>query len=349
MFFSKDCCLVFFWKNKNVLSFLALNLSVESLGFNGLFELVLPVLLLVLGMIILTFSSNKTVDHSVVLACNWRIPPIVIGLVLVSIGTDFPEIMNSVLSSSLDHGNINVGDSIGSAFVQLTLVLGLIALSLREFKVNRKEVFVIGVSTLLAIFLSFFLISDSYISRLDGLFLISGWVLFVLIIRRIAKSDFSCPPRRSNQGLGIGYDVLLVVLGFVGVAIGTFLVIESILEITRIFNVSEFIASFFIASIGTSLPELIVTISAIRKGQEELAIGDIMGSSLLDASISVGIGPFLFPTLIDGGPSIVTWVYLMVTIIIVTLLMAIRGKVDKKVGFVCLVLYFVSYSLFYLS
>ena len=113
-------------------------------GFNCLFELVLPALLLVVGMIILTFSSNKTVDHSVVLACNWRIPPIVIGLVLVSIGTDFPEIMNSVLSSSLGHGNINVGDSIGSAFAQLTLVLGIIAVSLRGFKVNRKEVFVIG-------------------------------------------------------------------------------------------------------------------------------------------------------------------------------------------------------------
>ena len=59
-----------------------------------MFELVLPVVLLVLGMIILTFSSNKTVDHSVILACNWSVPPIVIGLVLVSIGTDFPEIMN---------------------------------------------------------------------------------------------------------------------------------------------------------------------------------------------------------------------------------------------------------------
>ena len=317
--------------------------------FNELFELVLPVLLLVLGMFILTFSSNKTVDHSVRLACNWNVPPIVIGLVLVSIGTDFPEIMNSILSSSLGHGNINVGASIGSVFVQMTLVLGIIAVFLRRFEVNRKEVFVIGVSTILASVLSFFLISDSYISRLDGFFLISSWVLFVLIIRKIARKDFSCPPRRSNERLGIGYDVLIVILGFVGVAIGTFLVIESILEIAGFFSISEFIASFFIASIGTSLPELTVTLTALRKGQEELAIGDIMGSSLLDASISIGIGPLLFPTLITGGLSIISWVYTIVAILIVTLFLSLRGKVDNKVGFVCLILYFVSYSLFYLS
>ena len=213
-----------------------------------MFELVLPVVLLVLGMIILAFSSNKIVDHSVVLACNWSVPPIVIGLVLVSFGTDFPEIMNSVISSSLGHGSINVGDSIGSAFAQLTLVLGIIALSLRRFEVNKKEVFIIGISTLLASILSFLLILDSYISRVDGLFLISSWVLFVLIIRRIAKKDFSCPPRRANERKRSGLNVLMMILGFIGVAAGTYLVINSILEITRIFNISEFLINIKVMS-----------------------------------------------------------------------------------------------------
>jgi cation:H+ antiporter len=314
-----------------------------------MFELVLPVILLLLGMIILVFSSNKTVDHSVVLACNWSVPPIIIGLVLVSIGTDFPEIINSVISSSLDLGNINVGTSIGSAFAQLTLILGIIALSLRRFEVNKKEVFIIGVSILFASILSFLLILDSYISRLDGLFLITSWVLTVLIIRRIAKKDFSCPPRRANELKRSGYNVLMVILGFIGVAIGTYLVIDSILEITRILNISEFIASFFIASIGTSLPELTVTLTALRKGQQELAIGDIMGSSLLDASISIGIGPLLFPTSIPGGPVIATWIYTIVSVLIVTLLLSLKGRVDKKVGIICLSLYLFSYSLLYLS
>ena len=125
--------------------------------------------------------------------------------------------------------------------------------------------------------------------------------------------------------------------------------IESILEITRILNISEFIASFFIASIGTSLPELTVTLTALRKGQQDIAIGDIMGSSLLDASISIGIGPLLFPTAIAGGPQIATWIYIIVAVLIVTLLLSLKGKVDKKVGIICLSLYLFSYSLLYLS
>jgi len=310
-----------------------------------MFLLVIPIGFLILGMIILTFSSNKTVDHSVMLACNWSVPPIIIGLVLVSIGTDFPEIINSVISSSLDLGNINVGTSIGSAFSQVTLILGIIAIFLKQFEVNKKEVLIIGTSILLASILSFLIILDGYISRLDGLFLIICWVLFILIIRRIAKKDFSCPPRRESDRKHSGYNLIMVILGFIGVAIGTFLVIESILEITRILNISEFIASFFIASIGTSLPELTVTLTAIRKGQQELAIGDIMGSSLLDASISIGIGPLLFPTTILGGPAIATWIYTIITFFLVTLLLSIRGRVDKKVGIICLSLYVFSYSL----
>jgi len=242
-----------------------------------------------------------------------------------------------------------VGTSIGSAFAQLTLILGIIALFQRCFEVNKKEVAIIGVSILFASILSFFLILDSYISRLDGLFLIISWVLIILIIRRIAKKDFSCPPRRAIKRKGSGYNLLIVILGFIGIAIGTYLVIDSILEITRILNISEFIASFFIASIGTSLPELTVTLTALRKGQQEIAIGDIMGSSLLDASISIGIGPLIFPTPISGGPAIATWVYIIMAVFIVTLLLSLKGKVDKKVGIICLSLYLFSYSLLFFS
>lgn len=306
-----------------------------------LIELVVPVILLVIGIVLLAFSSSKTVDHSVELACNWKIPPIIIGLSLVSVGTDFPEIMNSIISSSLGHGSINVGDSIGSAFVQLTLVLGIVALSLRQFAVDRKEVGVIGISTILSLILSFFLIADGYISRLDGFLLVFSWVIFILIIKRISKDDFSCPTRHKRSV----FCVIVVILGFIGVAVGTYMVINSILEISRIFNVSEFTVSFFVASVGTSLPELAVTITAFRKGQTELAIGDIMGSSLLDSSISIGIGPLLFPTLVSGGPAIFTWLYVILGVLIVTLLLSYSGRVDKKVGIICLGIYLFSYVL----
>jgi cation:H+ antiporter len=170
-------------------------------------------------------------------------------------------------------------------------------------------------------------------------------VFFILIIRTITQKDFSCP----LGGKRSGFNAAMAILGFVGVGVGTYMVINSVREIARIFNVSEFIVSFFVASIGTSLPELTVTLTALRKRQTELAIGDVMGSSLLDATISIGIGPLLFPTLVSGGPTIATWFYLIFGVLIVTLLLSFRGKVDKKVGIICLGIYLLSYSLLFLS
>jgi cation:H+ antiporter len=224
-------------------------------------------------------------------------------------------------------------------------VLGIIALFHKKFAIKRKEVFAIGASTLLALILVFFSIEDGFISQSDGFFLITFWVLFILIIKKVTEKEFSCPllPKRNVSNL------IMLILGFVGVAIGTYIVINSILEIARILIISEFIVGFFIAAIGTSLPELSVTIAAIRKGQHALAIGDIMGSSILDASISIGIGPLLFPTLVSSGSVIATWFYTFFAILIVVLIITLRGKVDKKVGIICLILYLFSYGLLSLS
>ena len=145
-------------------------------------------------MIILIFSSNKTVDHSVILACNWSVPPIVIGLVLVSIGTDFPEIINSVIASSLDLGNINIGTSIGSAFSQLTLILGIIAISLKSFEIIKKEVLIIGSSIFLTSFLSFLLVLDSYISREDGFLLVKSGTSGCLFNYNAISFSITCFP-----------------------------------------------------------------------------------------------------------------------------------------------------------
>lgn len=304
-------------------------------------DLIGPIILLGLGGILLTLSSNKAVDYSIALACNWSVPPIFIGLVLVSLGTDFPEIMNSILSCFLGHGSINVGDSIGSAFTQLTLVLGIIALSVKQFDVIKKEVFSIGAATIIGLILSFFAIEDGYLSRINGFFLIISWLLIILILKRIIDKEFSCPITTKRTR----YNLIMVFLGFAGVAIGTYLVINSILEITRILNISEFIASFFIAAIGTSLPELAVVISAIRKKQYEIAIGDIMGSSILDATFSIGIGPLLFPTIISGGSINITFLYAIFSIFIVVFCLSFRGKLDNKFGVICLILYIISYFL----
>ena len=134
------------------------------------FELMIAVLAFMFGVVVLTYFSDKAVEHSLKIAYAWRISPILIGLLLVSVGTDLPEIINSVISSWAGHGDINVGDSLGSAFTQITLVLGIIALLVKDFRVNKKEVAVIGVCEILALILAVFAVEDGYISRINAFF-----------------------------------------------------------------------------------------------------------------------------------------------------------------------------------
>ena len=106
--------------------------------------------ILIIGIVIMAYSSEKAVGHSVKIASALKVSPLVIGLILVSVGTDLPEIVNSITSSAIGHGDINVGDSLGSALTQITLVMGLIPFLAGDLKVKKREVLVIGGCTVLA-------------------------------------------------------------------------------------------------------------------------------------------------------------------------------------------------------
>ena len=308
------------------------------------FELLASILAFIFGVFLLTYSSEKAVEHSVVIASAWGISPIMIGLLLVSIGTDLPEISNSIVSSALGHGNINVGDSIGSALTQITLVLGIIALLVREFKVDKKEIAVIGGCEILALIIAVSVVEKGYISRVNGFLLVFSWFIFMLISRTVTKKDklkVNKPFSRKTRHF------LMAFLGFIGVAVGSYIVVESLLELSKIFNISEYLMSFFVASIGTSLPELVVDLTAIRKREYELAIGDIIGSSLVDASLSIGIGPMLFTNVISGEIAFRSGLYAILTSILVVSALALRGKVDKKAGVFFIAIYLFSYILLY--
>jgi cation:H+ antiporter len=103
------------------------------------FDLTVGLALLVLGVVLLAFSAEKAVEHSVNVASALKVSPLMIGLIIVSLGTDFPEITNSVISSAFGHGDINVGDSFGSILAQMTLVLGLLALIGGDSKLREKK------------------------------------------------------------------------------------------------------------------------------------------------------------------------------------------------------------------
>jgi len=312
------------------------------------FDTILAIATLILGIMLLTYSSDKAVEHSVKIAAALGASPLIIGLVLVSIGTDLPEIANSITSCAAGHANIDVGDSLGSVFTQITLVLGLLPFLGGMFKVKRKEVLVIGAFEILALMLAVSIAEKGYFTRINAIFLVASWPVFMLLTRSaMAKNDKEKEVVTRNdetRPLHLRHWVIAI-LGFVGVAIGAYAVVQSVIKLSAGVPHLEYFISFFLVAIGTSLPELVVDLTAIRKKQYELAIGDAIGSCIVDATVSIGIGQVFFPQAVSGELALMTGLYAIFGSILVISTLALREKVDKKAGALFIFIYLLSYTL----
>jgi len=308
------------------------------------FDVTVGITLLILGIALLAFSAEKAVKHSVSIASTLRMSPLMIGLVIVSLGTDFPEITNSIVSSALGHGDINVGDSIGSVLAQMTLILGLLPFFRDSFRVKRDEIIVMGACEALALIATISMIEKGYISWMNAVFLVASWPILMLITKNVMKKPEVMP--HASQRLS--YHFVLAILGFIGVAVGSFIVIESVITMSAVLHVPEYFISFFLVAIGTSLPELVVDLTAVRKKQYEIAIGDAIGSCLVDAGFSIGIGPLIFgKIMVSGRLAETTGLYALFGSIVVISTLALREKLDRKAGVLFIVLYLLSYATLY--
>jgi len=307
-------------------------------------EFALAILPFLVGMAVLAYSSKKAVEHTVSIASNLSISPLLIGLVVVSVGTDIPEIFNSVMSSAIGHGDINVGDSFGSVLAQITLVIGLTALIGGAFKVRRNEIVVIGACELLALIAAIAMVEDGYISRMNAVFLVASWPLLMIIIRNVLKKDYAV----QSSDKKLRRHIIFAIAGYLGVMLGAYIAINAVITMANLLRVPEYFISFFAVAIGTSLPELAVDLTAVLKKQYEIAIGDAIGSCIVDAGLSIGIGPLLFPVSVSGRLAETTGLYALLVSVVVLLTLAIRRKIDRKAGIFFIALYGLSYGIVYL-
>lgn len=305
---------------------------------------------LISGIGLLTYSSDKAVEHSIHCASALGISSFMIGLILVSIGTDLPEIANSIVSCSAGHGNIDVGDSLGSILTQMTLILGLIALLGRNFKVKRREVLVTGFFEVLALILAISVAVTGF-TREKAFLLIISWPIFLLMIKKATEKEVVRKKAvTSHTGRHYLFHLAIAALGYVGVAVGALAVVQSVIMLSGELGIPEFFISFFVLAIGTSLPELVVDLTAVRKRQYELAIGDVIGSCIVDATVSISIGQLLFPSKVfyeSPMHSISLALYAVVASFVVIVALVLREKVDRKAGLLFILVYSIAYLVLY--
>ncbi|MEL7155408.1 MAG: hypothetical protein AAFN30_02290 [Actinomycetota bacterium] len=283
-----------------------------------------------------SLASRRAVQSAIAVTERLGVSPAVVGVTVLAIGTDMPEIANSLVASATDHGDINVGDSMGSVVTQVTLVLGLLCLLSNRIESGHSLTLPVGLATVLASAVVWLLVGDGQLSHADGAVLVSLWAVGTILLGRRELQGHAPPSRSMNRRLVLDVGATIAFLGLVGAfAYG---VVESFLSLAATFGIPEFVGSFVALSIGTSLPELIVDWTAIRRGASSMAIGDVFGSSFVDATLSIGIGPMVFAAAVSGEV-VIGVVAAGVGVLLATVLVARARRFDRWLGISLLAVY----------
>ena len=306
--------------------------------------IVVWLLVVALGLAIAVIASRHATTFAQVLALRVGVPPLVIGLTIVGVGTNLPEIANSIVASLSDHGDLNAGAAIGSVAVDVTLVLGLLPFAAGAFYLGRIDLRIASVAIIAALLLGLWLVSDGELSRTDGAALVLAWVVGTAVLWATARALLRAEVVERAEG-SVTTQLLALLGTLTLVAIGATIAVTALINVAEIVGVPEYAISFFGTSIGTSLPELTVDIAAVRRRAWGLALGDAFGSAFVDATVSLGIGPLVAPTVIDADLATRGSIGALVAVSFVAILLWRRKKLARGEGAVLLLAYVLLYPL----
>ena len=308
-------------------------------------EVVISAVLTVVGLVMLCFGGNWLVSGGVAIARKFRISNLVIGMTIVAYGTSTPELAASIAAAG-EHSAIILGNIIGSNIANVGMVIGVAAILVPlavSKSVLRKEIpIMLGVSFLLIL-----LSIDGEISIYDGVLLLAGLGVFAFYTYKDAMKQREENKEEEKIQLGKS-NVYLKSVGLIGVGVallyvGAILTVDNAVILAKEFGLSEKIIGLTVIAIGTSLPELITSIIAIRKGHADIGVGNIIGSNVYNILMIMGVGAAL------GGVVIAADVYVDYTIMIIfslSLLIAIKTGIINRVMGVCLAIGYISYLAF---
>lgn len=293
-------------------------------------------LLLIIGFALLIKGADYFVDGASKLAVIMRISPIIVGLTIVSLGTSAPEATISIIAALEGSSDISLGNVIGSNILNITLVVGVAAF-IYPLKVGSKTVkreipftFLSGVVLLILISDTFFRNMPNVIDRSDGLILLLFLGVFLFYVFKTAAK--SRQETKANKGEKIAHysvkrSVVVTILGLAGIIFGGNLVVEHATTIAYSFGMSEALVGLTIIAIGTSLPELVTSVTAAIKKQSEIAIGNIVGSNIFNVLFVLGSASAIQP--LPVNPKVFTDLFIM---LILTVVLFVFSKTDYRIG-----------------
>ena len=287
---------------------------------------------IIVGLVLLIWGADRFVHGAAAAARNMGIAPLLIGLTVVAFATSAPEILVSVVASLRNEPGLAIGNAIGSNIVNIGLVLGCVAIirpiQLRSATLRREMPALLAVSLLTV---SLFL--DQYLSRVDGLVMLTGLVIVMIWLARLGlrsstddpiKRDFEAeiPSHVSNKAA-----IVWFIVGLVSLLAGADFLVDGAMKVANYYKVDEVVIGIMLVALGTSLPELAVSLVSALKGEYGLAIGNIVGSNIFNLLAVIGIAATIAP--IEFEP-IVLSLHIFVMVAFTLALFAMTYDYDGK-------------------
>ncbi len=270
--------------------------------------MLLNIILIIIGFVLLIKGADFLVDGASEIAKKFHIPEIVIGLTIVAIGTSMPELVVSVTSALEGHSDLAIGNIVGSNIANLFLILGVCAVIKPLMFKKETRIFEIPFTIFVTILFFFLCINklngQTYIiTKEEGIILLVFCIIFILYNLIMAKKgeEFESENRileiktDEKKNVPVWESIFGIIIGIVGLKLGGDLVVNNSVEIAQILGITEKMISLTIVAFSTSLPELITSIAATRKGETDMAIGNIIGSQIFNILLIIGVSAFLAP------------------------------------------------------
>lgn len=314
------------------------------------------VIAVILGLVLLVWSADKFIDGASATASHFGMPPLLVGMVIVGFGTSAPEIVVSVMAAIDGNPGLALGNAYGSNIANIALILGVTVLIqpiMVHSAVVRKELPLLLLVTGICIFQIF----DGVLSRNDAIIMLlmlvlyMGWTIWQGMRNQSDVLSHEFDHQLQEKEVPLKTSIFQLIIGLIILVISSRLLVWGAVEIAQAFGVSELIIGLTVVAVGTSLPELASSIAAARKGELDIAIGNVIGSNMFNTLAVVGLAGVIHPTIVPPEVlqrDMVVMGTLTLSLLLFTLSFKGQGRIGRVKGSIWL-FSFVAYTCYLIN
>lgn len=311
--------------------------------------MIVYIVLLIIGFIILIKGADIFVDGASSVAGNFKVSKMLIGLTIVAFGTSAPEFAVSVKSLISGSGDMVLGNVIGSNILNILLILGVSSmfhsLKVKDNTVKKELPITLLMTAIFIVLLSDKLFDKGFnntFTRSDGIVIILFFLVFVYYLIKMARNKID--KSQDEKYMSMKKAILFTILGIVGIIIGSNLVVENASAMARAIGISESMVALTIVALGTSLPELVTSITATRKGEYDIAIGNVVGSNIFNIGMVIGAPIALFGEIQQFSINYIDLIAMIASALLLFIFSYNDRKISKFEGSIFLIMFVVYYG-----